>query len=362
MKRIKILTSILLSVTLLAGCAAGGDRTDTTSPDTTPVTSPATTPASPTLQDYFPLTPDVLRVYEGEGNEYAGYETWVDYVRNDSIQLRTSNGGTVMATVYILEDGAVKRVFARPETYFRYDFIGQRSDAEEVLLKEPLEVGASWTTPEGYSRSITSLNAAVTVPYGDYKALEVTTTYEDATEKSWYAPGVGLIMTEYRAAEEDFTVTSRLKTLETAPQTETIRVFYPLFEENRLVYRDVPVSVNTNEDLTTRLPALLEGIPENSGLPVAAPETPIFRGLALDMSTGTVTLDLSRGFLTWINAGSSLESQLLQSITNTLGVYYDVNRVVITLDGKPYESGHFSLAEGEAFTVNTEGVEEYKAS
>lgn len=362
MKKIAKAIAILLTFALLAGCADGGDTTTTaTTPHSTlPATTPATTtPPTPTLEDYFPLTPNVHRVYEGEGNEYAGYETHVDYVRDGVIQFRRNNGGTEMVGVYVFEDDAVKWVFVRPETYYRYDFIGPRN-YDEILLKEPLEVGNSWTLPDGHTRTITDLAAPVTTPYGTFEALEVTTAFENAEEKSWYAPGVGLVMTEYRAAEEGFTVSSRLKTVETVPLTQNIRVFFPISAEDRLVYRDVPITFETNEDLTTRLPELLESIPEDSGLPVKAPDTPIFRGLALDADAGTVTIDLSRDFLTWINAGSSLEAQILQSITNTLGVYYDVDRVIITLDGKPYESGHFSMDEGQAFVVNTEGIEEYQ--
>jgi len=59
-----------------------------------------------------------------------------------------------------------------------------------------------------------------------------------------------------------------------------------------------------------------------------------------------------------MNAGSSYESLILQSITNTIGTYYGVDKVYITVEDKPYVSGHIEMKKGEFFTVNlTNSVE-----
>ena len=58
--------------------------------------------------------------------------------------------------------------------------------------------------------------------------------------------------------------------------------------------------------------------------------------------------------------GSALETEILKSIVNTMGKFYDVENVFISIDGKPYESGHYSLKEKESFKVDTEGIEEIK--
>ena len=57
-----------------------------------------------------------------------------------------------------------------------------------------------------------------------------------------------------------------------------------------------------------------------------------------------------------MNAGSSFEALILQSLTNTLGNYYGVQEVYITIDGGPYESGHIIIEEGEPSTVNYDNV------
>ena len=69
-----------------------------------------------------------------------------------------------------------------------------------------------------------------------------------------------------------------------------------------------------------------------------------------------VYVDFSDEFVTEMNAGSGYEQLILQGITNTLGNYYGVNKVYITLEGKPYESGHVLMKKGETFEVDMDQV------
>jgi spore germination protein GerM len=73
-----------------------------------------------------------------------------------------------------------------------------------------------------------------------------------------------------------------------------------------------------------------------------------------------VYVDFSKEFTTQMNAGSGYELMILQCITNTLGEYYGVNKVYITIENKPYSSGHILMKKGEPFIVNTENSIQYK--
>ncbi|WP_224037119.1 GerMN domain-containing protein [Clostridium gelidum] len=53
-----------------------------------------------------------------------------------------------------------------------------------------------------------------------------------------------------------------------------------------------------------------------------------------------------------MNVGAVYESMILQSITNTLGTYYGVEKVYITIEGELYGSGHIIKEKGETFTVD----------
>ena len=61
-----------------------------------------------------------------------------------------------------------------------------------------------------------------------------------------------------------------------------------------------------------------------------------------------------------MNAGSGLEMEILKSLVNTLGAFYDVDKVYITVEDKPYESGHYGINTEEFFKVDKDGIEEFK--
>lgn len=65
-----------------------------------------------------------------------------------------------------------------------------------------------------------------------------------------------------------------------------------------------------------------------------------------------VYLDFSKELVSEMNAGSAYETMILQCITNTIGIYYGVHKVYITIEGKSYESGHIAKKKGEFFTVD----------
>ncbi len=50
------------------------------------------------------------------------------------------------------------------EFYHVENMLDINGETNNILLKEPLEVGNSWTTPEGYTRSITSIKEDIKTP------------------------------------------------------------------------------------------------------------------------------------------------------------------------------------------------------
>ena len=59
-----------------------------------------------------------------------------------------------------------------------------------------------------------------------------------------------------------------------------------------------------------------------------------------------------------MNAGSQYEAMILQSITNTFGQYYETDRVIVTVEGVLYESGHILLEEGDFFETDYSNIAE----
>jgi spore germination protein GerM len=71
---------------------------------------------------------------------------------------------------------------------------------------------------------------------------------------------------------------------------------------------------------------------------------------------GIAYIDFSAELVTEMNVGAGYEGLILQAITNTVGNYYGTDEVYITVDGKPYESGHLLMMEGETFQVDMSRV------
>lgn len=75
--------------------------------------------------------------YKGTGNEYAQFDTYIDYLKDNVSQVRNINGETITVNIYKLTDGAIKRTFAQGETYFKYDYTSS-SNQDEIIIKEPI--------------------------------------------------------------------------------------------------------------------------------------------------------------------------------------------------------------------------------
>ena len=365
--------SIALIITLLLVLSACDIETPPESNPTPSPTAAATTPALSTpettvqpteeplgLSDYFPFTEDTHMVYAGSGNEFAEFTTSVDFLTTDAMQVRTVNSGTVSVSVYVLENGTLTRVYSEGESYYRLDYTAVR-DTDDIVLKEPLAVGTAWTLEDGSTRSITAVGVPVTVPYGSFEALEVTTEYADSTIKEYYAPGIGLVKREFVSkADLSSPITSELESMVTgAPEDVTMRFYFPDFNNDRIVYVDRDIPFHTGDTLQEALEAELKEIPQGSSLiPVLSADASIL-SLNYDAATGIITVDLSEEFITGMNAGSALEGMILDSLADTLGNYFMISQVGITIEGESYSSGAIVIEKGEYWTADWQDAEAY---
>lgn len=366
----KVLTIAVLFTMLLSACSGFGPATNNSSADTsgngntTQQTSQGTSSSKPaaqsTVSDYFPMKGDVHMKYKGTGNEYAQYETYVDYVKDKVIQIRENNGGTEMALVYAIKDGALVNTFSRGETYYKYDYTA-KTDKEDILLKEPLVTGTAWKLADGSERSITATDVQVETPAGKFSAIEVTTKSKDSETKDYYARDTGLVKTVFKSNNTSSTVTSELEKVDKdVPFKQTVKFYFPQFDKDRIVFVEREISLKTNQDMKWQFQKELKTIPESGGLGKTLTKNTQVRGISLDDKNDSVTVDLSGDFIKEMNAGTTLEGMLVNSITNTFGSYYMKSKCILLIDGKPYESGHILMKKGEAFDVKTEGIAQFK--
>lgn len=372
----KIILTILMIALLvtLTGCNREKKGSENSGEDLTPTTQPqATLPPEGTpgdeeigkaigeegvitLEDYFPIEADTEYVYEGSGNEYASYRRFIDYIdiENKKLQTRTNNGGTETVRVIQIKDGALSVINLASETYYRANFMSQEStDGAEVLLMEPLTKGTSWQLRDGSKRYISAEKVPVTTPYGSFDALEVTTESEDSITQDYYAIGVGLIKSIFRS--EGLEVSSTLSAVnKNAVLTQPLTLYYPDADEKIYTEQSELVMSTGTEVYSVLEKAMKAEPPKATYLPLMGKNTRI-NSLVIE-EDNILHVDFSREFVTEMNAGAGYELLILQSVTNTLGTYFGTSKVLITLEGKPYESGHVLMNEGEVFEVNMDKV------
>ncbi|SEI53126.1 Sporulation and spore germination [Alkalibacterium gilvum] len=308
------------------------------------------------LTVWFPKLENTLLDYKGDGNEFAPFTRYPQFVKEDSLQMVESTAGTDVVTVYNYSDDEIKESFVRAETYFREDFVDTGLESEQgnfqIILQKPLELGHSWESPDGSTSEITDVSVNKDLPLGSIEAIEVTRQYENNSETiDYYGKDIGLIEQIFKSDDDTITVTSTLSTQAAdTPEAFPITVYSIDDQALGLDKSTVTMELETNEPARLAMAEILKGqTPDTEESQILKESTEInFMYLRQD---GVVHVDFSTD-LSAMNAGSGIEAMTLQGIVNTIGDYYHVDEVLLTLDNEPYESGHILLNEGETWPVD----------
>ena len=311
----------------------------------------------PNVSAYYPIKENTKRIYQGSGIEYSSFNVYAAYTNKNRIQNRVDNGGTVLAEIIEVKDDSITQILSRGEIYYRENLLSDKilnardKKKDEILLKAPLKKGNTWTLNDGSKRTITNISADVKTPLKTYKAIEVTTQGKGKDKTiEYYAENVGLVKTVF--ISDGMEVKSELKAIEeNATLTQNIKFFYPNIDSTKLYYKEKSVDFKTNDITRQTLQKVYKDILKDTGTTVLTKNTKI-NYLYLNRD-GMVYIDLSKDFLKEMNAGSSYEGMILQSIAATFGDYYGANKVVLTIDGGDYESGHIVLGKGDYLEVVT---------
>ncbi len=357
----------LLAALLLNSCAApstGG--TVVTPPATTmpvpsttaPAAEPTTPAAEPTaagalVEDYFPVLENYRLTYEGVGNEYASYVAYTEFQEGNKLQRRIDNGGTVTSRVYKWENGKLIRVNSVPEAYVRQNLLSAPETESEVLLQEPLNTGTAWDAANA-RRIITGVNVPVQTPLGTYTALEVTTQGTDYKTLDYYAKGIGLVKSVFQSGDTE--VVSTLAEMKgDSPFLQVIRLYYPGAEGTGRFYREVQLAMTTNMTLTAAIEEAYQVEPKGKAGRVFTPGTRI---LSIRKNAGSVLhIDLNQAFITERTGSRAYEEGVVHSVADTFGELYQTDKVLLTVEGKPYKSSQFSMKEGETLTAEKSGAQ-----
>lgn len=352
-KKVFVVISIVLPFVLFSGCVSPNKD------NINNVNNGNKTSISQLLEikDYFPIKNNVRYTYEGKGNEYASYSVYIDYTSEDKVQQRVDNGGTVTAKVIELKDGKITRLLSRGEAYYRENLLGSKGAEEEILLMEPLAKGTTWTLKDSRVRTITSTSVDITTPSGSYKAIEVETKGPKDKIIDYYAKNVGLVKSVFISGESEI-LSSLSKIEENVSLVQKISFFYPNINDDKIYYKNKNISFKTNDITKQVLEVAYKELVNNNLGKVFSKNTKI-NSLYLNKDNA-VYIDLNSAFLNDMNVGAGYEQMILKSITNTFGKYYNSQKVILTVDNKPYQSGHIVMKKGEYIKVKYEDAIEIK--
>lgn len=133
-------------------------------------------------------------------------------------------------------------------------------------------------------------------------------------------------------------------------ENKLVRLYFYDAVNDNIVFYDDTVEV-IDKALTTALVSALKH-PTNDSVTPIIPETVPLKSAKLDKGNNLLTIDFPADFVSKLNLGSGPEASTIQAIVNTMGYNYKVDNVIITLDGKPYSSGHILMSESESFKVS----------
>lgn len=151
--------------------------------------------------------------------------------------------------------------------------------------------------------------------------------------------------------------TTEKNTEEDTEKEEMAKIYFYDVISDKIVY--INTNIKVNGDASNALVEELKKSPDTEISPSLASDISL-NSTNLNNENSTITLDFSSNFISSQNLGSGAESRNITAICNTFGSYYNVENVIITLDGKPYSSGHILMNPGEAFKVNLEDTVELK--
>ncbi|HSR04165.1 MAG TPA: GerMN domain-containing protein, partial [Proteiniclasticum sp.] len=172
------------------------------------------------------------------------------------------------------------------------------------------------------------------------------------TNIDYYAEDVVLIQS--LNIGEGYEVSSSLQKVEMdAVQKKVVNFYYPNAMDERIFLYRKEIQFTTNDIPRNLIIGAYKELPKEAA-PVLTPNTKV-NYLYLN-EDGMVYVDLSRDFMNEMNAGAGYESLILQSLANTFGDYYGTDKVMLTIDGETYESGHIMLRKFEPLKVNYDSI------
>lgn len=84
------------------------------------------------LEQWVPKTPNVERIYAGEGSEFAEFTTYPQFIHENTVQIKHQNPGITTYSIYEYREDSIVEIFTHHGSLMRDDFA---NTAKKVTLK-----------------------------------------------------------------------------------------------------------------------------------------------------------------------------------------------------------------------------------
>lgn len=139
-------------------------------------------------------------------------------------------------------------------------------------------------------------------------------------------------------------------------KSSTFYLYYPYDTGTAVAIKEVTAMANLGptDKPMGKIAELLKKAPTSGPeelAPVLGPNAEI---LSVEVKDEIVTVNLNQAFVTEMNAGSGLEGTIIKCLVKTLTRNYHAKGVLIRVEGKPYESGHYAFRPTEIIYPDTD--------
>lgn len=310
-----------------------------------------------TISDIFPFAKNVQLKYTSSESSNSNSYIYIDCIKNNRMQFRLVNSDTSMGYVVENKDGELRIIASRNSFYYHDDLTSIQNVNPEIMLKEPLVKGTSWSLPDGKKRYISNDNVQIATASGKYIALEITTETDKGKILNYYAPNVGLVKTV------SDTPTKNISSLESiitdAVTSETVKFYYPDSTKDSLVFFKRQLHFKTDDVAKTFFEKYFKEPPSSTISQVISKDTKLIK-LYLNIDENKVYVDFSKEFIKEMNSDNVEEAKVLKCITDTLCDYFNVDKLSLTVEGSPYASSHVILKPNEPMYADIKNIDEFK--
>lgn len=308
------------------------------------------------ISNFMPMYENSKYEYVSDDDSALNYYVLNTFIKDNKVQRKFYANYAI--TDYVLEysDDKVTLVYSDLNDYFFRDFTGKEPNYEAVILQKPFKLGSKWEPESGAQAEITGMDVDVTVPFGSFKAMEVTTKYEASGYelKEYYVNEIGLVKS-IQQKEGEPTLTTSLKDFQKDYTNKIdLTVYYPNIDDYSLIEYPKTLEIKTNTDGLVEFEKLLKSDIDGQGGKIISDSTKILDIQTVIEQNGNdytkyVIMNLSKEYQSEMNAGSGFESSLIQSLVDTVCNFTSATKLQLLIDGQPYASGHIEMGPDEFF-------------